>query len=115
MFPILDVRGRVIGFGGRAIDSERTKYLNSPETKCFKKLNLYGLKQAIPQIRRTGQALIMEGYMDVIAAHQFGHTNAVASLGTAFTEQARLLCEYAKEVVLPMIVMKPVGKLHLEV
>ncbi|HHU33094.1 MAG: DNA primase [Zhaonellaceae bacterium] len=102
MFPILDVRGRVIGFGGRAIDGEEPKYLNSPETEVFqKKLNLYGLKQAIPQIRRTGQALIMEGYMDVIAAHQFGHTNAVASLGTAFTpEQARLLCRYAKEVVL---------------
>jgi DNA primase len=102
MFPILDVRGRVIGFGARAIDGGEPKYLNSPETDVFqKKLNLYGIKQAIPQIRRTGMALVMEGYMDVITAHQFGHTNAVASLGTAFTpEQARLLCRYTDEVVL---------------
>ena len=102
MFPIVNVRGRVIGFGGRTIDGGEPKYLNSPETPVFqKKLNLYGLKQALPEIRRTNQALIMEGYMDVIAAHQFGHTNAVASLGTALTpEQARLLARYAKEIIL---------------
>lgn len=102
MFPIQDQRGRFIAFGGRVIDGGEPKYLNSPETAIFqKKYTLYGLKLALPEIRRTGKALIMEGYMDVISAHQHGHTNAVASLGTAFTrEQARLLSRYAQEIII---------------
>lgn len=104
IFPIQDLRGRFIAFGGRILGSGEPKYLNSPETPVFqKKNNLYGLKIALPEIRKTGRALIMEGYMDVISAYQHGHANAVASLGTAFTiEQARLLARYAKEVVIAL-------------
>lgn len=102
IFPIQDLRGRFIAFGGRILEDGEPKYLNSPETPVFqKKHHLYGLKLALPEIRKTGRALLMEGYMDVISAHQHGHTNAVASLGTAFTkEHARLLARYAKEVVI---------------
>lgn len=102
MFPIQDNKGRFIAFGGRTIDGGEPKYLNSPETPVFqKKMHLYALKQALAEIRRTGTVLIMEGYMDVIAAHQYGFTNAVASLGTSFTrEQARLLTRYAREAII---------------
>ncbi|MBQ5660970.1 MAG: DNA primase, partial [Lachnospiraceae bacterium] len=81
MFPILDVNNRVIGFGGRVMGEGEPKYLNSPETKLFdKSRNLYGLNYA--RTSRAKYMLICEGYMDVIALHQAGFTNAVASLGT---------------------------------
>jgi len=100
MFPILDVNNRVIGFGGRVLGDGEPKYLNSPETKLFdKSRNLYGLNYA--RTSRAGYMLICEGYMDVIAMHQAGFTNAVASLGTAFTSQhAALLKRYTDQVVL---------------
>ena len=100
MFPILDVNNRVIGFGGRVMGEGEPKYLNSPETKLFdKSRNLYGLNYA--RTSRAKYMLICEGYMDVIALHQAGFTNAVASLGTAFTSQhAVLLKRYTEQVVL---------------
>ncbi len=100
MFPILDVNNRVIGFGGRVMGDGEPKYLNSPETKLFdKSRNLFGLNFA--RTSRTGYILICEGYMDVIAMHQAGFTNAAASLGTAFTPQhALLLKRYADQVIL---------------
>ncbi len=100
MFPILDVNNRVIGFGGRVMGDGEPKYLNSPETKLFdKSRNLYGLNYA--RTSREKYMLICEGYMDVIALHQAGFTNAVASLGTAFTSQhAVLLKRYTDQVVL---------------
>ena len=100
MFPILDVNHRVIGFGGRVMGDGTPKYLNSPETRLFdKSRNLYGLNYA--RTAREKYMLICEGYMDVIALHQAGFTNAVASLGTAFTQQqAGLLKRYTEQVVL---------------
>ena len=90
MFPILDVNNRVIGFGGRVMGDGEPKYLNSPETKLFdKSRNLFGLNFA--RKSREKYLLICEGYMDVIAMHQAGFTNAVASLGTAFTAQHAIL------------------------
>ena len=101
MFPIIDVRGHVIGFGGRIIKgSDAAKYLNSPETIVFKKKeNLFGLN--IAKNDKSGKLLLMEGYMDVISLHQSGISNAVASLGTAFTEeQASLVKRYSPAAVL---------------
>jgi len=100
MFPIQDINHRVIGFGGRVIGTGEPKYLNSPETPIFdKRRNLYGLNFA--RASRSGSMIICEGYMDVIALHQAGFTQAVASLGTAFTsEQANLLARYAENVLL---------------
>ena len=100
MFPIMDANSRVIGFGGRVMGDGKPKYLNSPETLVFdKSRHLYGLHAA----RRTREKhmLICEGYMDVIAMHQAGFTNAVASLGTALTEQqCALLARFTKEVLM---------------
>ena len=100
MFPISDVHGRVIGFGGRVMGDGEPKYLNSPETPVFdKRRNLYGLNFA--RTSRAGNMIICEGYMDVIAMHQAGFTQAVASLGTAFTaEQANLLKRYTDNVLI---------------
>ena len=100
MFPIQDVNHRVIGFGGRVMGDAKPKYLNSPETAVFdKSRNLYGLNFA--RTARTGNIILCEGYMDVIAMHQAGFGQAVASLGTAFTAgQAGLLKRYAEEVLL---------------
>ncbi len=100
MFPIMDVNSRVIGFGGRVMGEGEPKYLNSPETRVFdKSRNLYGLNYA--RTSREKYFLVCEGYMDVIAMHQAGFTNAVASLGTAFTtQQAALLKRYVNQVVL---------------
>ena len=100
MFPIMDVNGRIIGFGGRVMGDGEPKYLNSPETKAFdKSRNLYGLNYA--RTARKPYMLICEGYMDVISMHQAGFSNAVASLGTAFTSgQASLLRRYTDQVVL---------------
>lgn len=103
LFPICDPGGRIVGFGARALSEQAgPKYLNSPETVLFqKKRILYALPQALPAIRREGQAVIVEGYLDALTAYQFGFTNIVASLGTAFSgDQARLLARYAKEIVI---------------
>ncbi|MEG1458121.1 MAG: DNA primase, partial [Acetivibrio sp.] len=100
MYPIMDVNNRVVGFGGRVMGEGTPKYLNSPETKVFdKSRNLYGLNFA--RQSRERNVIICEGYMDVISLHQAGFTNAVASLGTAFTGlQANLLKRYTDEVLL---------------
>ena len=100
MFPIMDVHNKVIGFGGRVMGDGEPKYLNSPETKIFdKSRNLYALNFA--RQTKKPQMILCEGYMDVIALHQAGFDNAVASLGTAFTSgHASLLKRYTKEVYL---------------
>lgn len=100
MFPIMDVNSRVIGFGGRVMGDAKPKYLNSPETPIFdKSRNLYGLNRA--RSSRKPYFLLCEGYMDVIAMHQAGFTNAVASLGTALTTgHASLIRRYVQEVYL---------------
>lgn len=100
MFPIMDVNNRVIGFGGRVMGDGEPKYLNSPETRLFdKSRNLYGLNYA--RTSREKCMLICEGYLDVISLHQAGFSNAVASLGTAFTSQhAGILKRYTDQVIL---------------
>ena len=102
MFPIIDVRGNVIGFGGRIIrnDSDAAKYLNSPETSIFnKRKNLFGLNLA--KKSKQGFLILVEGNIDVVALHQYGFDNAIASLGTSLTEeQAALMTRYADQVVL---------------
>jgi len=102
MFPISDVTGRIIGFGGRILDETGAKYINSPTTPLFDKSNcLYGLEQARHQIASSETAVVVEGYTDCIMAHQFGCTNVVATLGTSFTTgHARILRRYAKKVIL---------------
>ncbi|MDO4581796.1 MAG: DNA primase [Bacillota bacterium] len=99
IFPICDYQGRVIAFGGRAMADEEPKYLNSQTTPIYNKsANLYALHSAAEAIRASGAVVVMEGYMDVLTAHQYGVTNAVASLGTAFTdEHIRLLNRYAPQ------------------
>jgi DNA primase len=100
MFPIMDVRGQVIGFGGRVMGDAKPKYLNSPETEIFdKSRNLYGLH--IAKRSKAPYKILCEGYMDVISMHQAGFHEAVASLGTSFTEgQAALLKRYCKQGLL---------------
>lgn len=103
IFPIIDVRGKVIGFGGRVMDDSLPKYLNSPETVLFNKSKtLYGLNLAKNHIEACDDTIIVtEGYMDVIALHNAGVPNAVATLGTALTkEHGKLLDRYAKTVVI---------------
>ncbi len=103
MFPIGDERERIVAFGGRALsEQERAKYINSPETVIYgKKRTLYGLTNALGELRKTRRAYVGEGYLDVIAMHQSGLRNTVAPLGTAFTEeQAKLLKRWVDEVVL---------------
>ena len=104
MFPIRDVKGRVIGFGARALDDSLPKYLNTPQTAIFDKgSTLYALDRARDGIRREGRAVIVEGYMDAIAAHQHGFNNVVASMGTALSErQVRLLKRYSRNIVLAL-------------
>jgi DNA primase len=104
MIPICDVQGRVIGFGARAFDDTPPKYLNSPQTVVFDKGRvLYGLDQARRAIRDSGHVVIVEGYMDVLAAHQAGERNVVASMGTALTEtQLRQLKRYTNEFILAL-------------
>ena len=102
MFPIRNQSGDTIAFGGRVLDPEGIpKYLNSPETVLFsKRRTLYGLHEALPQIRKTGRLLLLEGYMDVIGAHQHGVDWAVAPLGTNLTvEHSALIKRYAKDTV----------------
>ena len=100
MFPIIDVRGNVIGFGGRVMDDSTPKYLNSPETDIFnKRKNLFGLNFA--KKSKLGYLILVEGYMDAIALHQYGFDCAVASLGTSLTEEhATLLSRYTEQVFL---------------
>ena len=104
MIPICDVQGRVIGFGARAFDDTPPKYLNSPQTAVFDKGHvLYGLDQARRAIRDAGHVVIVEGYMDVLAAHQAGERYVVASMGTALTEtQLRQLKRYTNEFILAL-------------
>lgn len=102
MFPIRNQSGDTIAFGGRVLDPEgMPKYLNSPETPLFsKRKTLYGLHEALPQIRKSGQLLLLEGYMDVIGAHQHGVNWAVAPLGTNLTiEHSGIIRRYAKDTV----------------
>jgi DNA primase len=101
MFPIRNLSGQTIAFGGRILGDGRPKYLNSPETPLYQKgSNLYGLHASRDGIRRTGFAVIVEGYFDCIMPHQFGVHNVVASLGTALTEsQVRLLARFTHQVV----------------
>lgn len=102
MFPILNTRGKVIGFGGRVIGQGEPKYLNSPESSVFlKKNNLYGLNLTRQEIGKVDLAILVEGYMDVISLYQSGVRNVSASLGTALTEnQAKLLKRYTHNIVL---------------
>ena len=100
MFPIIDVRGNVIGFGGRVMDDSTPKYLNSPETVIFnKRKNLFALNLA--KKSKLGYMILVEGYMDAVALHQYGFDCAVASLGTSLTEEhAALLSRYTEQVML---------------
>lgn len=104
MFPIFDRRGRVVGFGGRSLDGSEPKYINTAATRIFdKQAILYGLHLAMKPIRDSDTAVVVEGYMDVIAAHQFGFTNVVASMGTALTrKQVNLLRSTAKTFILAL-------------
>lgn len=104
MIPIRDRQGRVIGFGGRVLDDRQPKYLNTGETPIFHKSRVvFGLDQAYRSIRERGMAVIVEGYMDVIAAHQHGFTNVVACMGTALTaEQLQQLQRYTDHFVLAL-------------
>ncbi|HCA56118.1 MAG TPA: DNA primase, partial [Ruminococcaceae bacterium] len=100
MFPIIDLQRRVLGFGGRIMSNNKPKYLNTSETPVFNKSeNLYALQFA--KNKANGQLILVEGYMDVIALHQAGFENAVATLGTALTqEQALIIKRYCEEVVI---------------
>lgn len=99
MFPIIDIKGRIIGFGARVLDDSKPKYLNTPDTPVFKKSNnLFSLNFAKKNTMDT--IILAEGYMDVISVYAAGFTNVVATLGTAITsEQARIIAKYAKQVV----------------
>ena len=104
VFAIRDHQGRTIGFGGRVLGDGVPKYLNSPQTPLFDKSSvLFGLDQAKAGIRTTGEAVIVEGYMDVLMAHQHGINNVVAQMGTALTEaQLRLLKRYTQRFILAL-------------
>jgi DNA primase len=104
MFPIRDLQGRAIGFGARAMADAQPKYMNSPQTPLFDKSSvLFGLDQARAGIRTAGEAVIVEGYMDVLMAHQFGINNVVAQMGTALTEdQLKLLKRHTHRFVLAL-------------
>jgi DNA primase len=104
MIPIKDSRGRVTGFGSRVLDDSLPKYINSPQTPTFdKSATLYGIDRAAAEIRKQDTAIIMEGYMDVIMAHQYGVTNAIASMGTAITEtQVNTLKKLSRNLILSL-------------
>jgi DNA primase len=104
IFPIKDSRGRTTGFGARVLDDSLPKYMNSPQTPVFDKSGtLYAINLAAPAIRQQSQAVIVEGYMDVIAAHQNGFNNVIASMGTAVTEkQVSTLKRSARNMVLAL-------------
>jgi len=100
IFPLLLTGGRAIGFGGRALGDQEPKYLNSPETRVYRKSYfLYGLAQAMPALRASREAILVEGYTDLISLHEAGFANAVASAGTALTpQQAKAMSRYADKV-----------------
>ncbi len=102
MFPVLNIEGNPIAFGARILATGEPKYLNSPETPAYVKgEHLYGLFQSKDEIRKKKYAILVEGYLDLIALYQYGITNTAASLGTAFTpEQAKLLGRFARRVVI---------------
>jgi DNA primase len=102
VFPIYDVQGRVVAFGGRTIGNQEPKYLNTPETIVYSKSsNLYGLYQTLSELRKERKMIILEGYMDVVIPQQFGIVGAVATLGTAFTQNhAKLIARYSDDVIL---------------
>ncbi|MDR1663201.1 MAG: DNA primase [Endomicrobium sp.] len=102
VFPIYDVQGRVVAFGGRAIGNQEPKYLNTPETVVYSKSsNLYGLYQTLSDLRKEKRIIVLEGYMDVVIPQQFGIAGAVATLGTTFTQNhVRLIARYSDEVTL---------------
>ncbi len=104
IIPIHDAQGRVVAFAGRVLGKGEPKYLNSPQTPIFDKGRLlYGYPQAVSAIRQRGEAIIVEGYMDVLSAHQAGFRNVVASMGTALTStQMRLLARHARRIVLAL-------------
>jgi DNA primase len=101
IFPVLDIQGKPIAFGGRTLKNEDAKYINSPETAAYiKGRNLFGLNLTRDEIRRAGFAILVEGFLDLIVPYQFGIRNVVASLGTALTpDQARLVSRFARKVV----------------
>ena len=100
MFPIQDIRGRIIAFGGRVLDDSKPKYINSPDTVVYNKgRHLYGLNNV--NTLQNKKVIIVEGYMDAVSLHQRGIENAVASLGTALTEaQGRLLRKSSNQVII---------------
>jgi len=102
IFPIVNLQGKIVAFGGRVLDEKLPKYINSPKTPLYSKgKHLYGLYQARKGIRQNNQVIIVEGYTDVLMAHQYGFENVVASLGTALTDrQIDLIKRYADEVVI---------------
>jgi DNA primase len=104
IFPIADREGKIVGFGARALGDDQPKYLNSPQTSLFDKSSLlYALNLAKDAIKSENRAIIVEGYMDAIAAHQFGHPNVVAAMGTALTEsQVGLVKRFSKRIVLAL-------------
>ena len=101
IFPVMDIQGKPIAFGGRTLRNEDAKYINSPETAAYVKgRNLFGLNLTRDEIRRAGFAILVEGFLDLIVPYQFGVRNVVASLGTALTpDQARLVSRFARKVV----------------
>ncbi len=101
IFPVLDIQGRPIAFGGRTLKNEDAKYINSPETAAYVKgRNLFGLNLTRDEIRRSGFAILVEGFLDLIVPYQFGIRNVVASLGTALTsDQVKLLSRFARKLV----------------
>ncbi|HKO98871.1 MAG TPA: DNA primase [Pyrinomonadaceae bacterium] len=101
IFPVIDIQGRPIAFGGRTLKNEDAKYINSPETAAYVKgRNLFGLNLTRDEIRRSGFAVLVEGFLDLIVPYQFGIRNVVASLGTALTsDQVKVLSRFARKVV----------------
>jgi DNA primase len=102
IFPIADFKGRVVGFGGRAIEAEEPKYMNSPDSSVYTKgYHVYGLHVSLPSIRKTDQAIIVEGYFDLLSMYKHGIKNVVATLGTALTlHQIKLLKRYTKNLII---------------
>ncbi|HUT84549.1 MAG TPA: DNA primase [Thermodesulfobacteriota bacterium] len=102
IFPIADFKGRVVGFGGRAIEAEEPKYMNSPDSPVYTKgYHVYGLHVSLPSIRKTDQAIIVEGYFDLLSMYQHAIKNVVATLGTALTpHQIKLLKRYTKNLII---------------
>ncbi|MDR1926153.1 MAG: DNA primase [Endomicrobium sp.] len=102
VFPIFNLEGKIVAFGGRSITNQEPKYLNTPETSVYSKSsNLYGLFQTLPELRKERKTIVLEGYMDVVIPQQFGISGAVAPLGTAFTQNhAKLIARYSDSVTL---------------